>query len=227
MTARTGSQGGVRVVGAIASSARLRAALWRGVAAALLVLCAAGCSETTSSNASPDGLRPIRRRPSRSSSIDGPPVGVFNRLVDNLSPRQAAPAGDRRARAPQLPRARLSGGAGRPRPHAYRLGVGRLRRRQAAHAAHRRRGSRRPRAAPTPGASPTRRCCAGSPAPAWNGSRSSWQSRRAGRGPATAVADAPEPAPPAAVPARRRGRRAAAERSPTLGSPIDHFGTPS
>jgi hypothetical protein len=55
----------------------------RGVAAALLVVCAAGCSETTSSNAS------LSASPSGPTiafeSIDGPPVGVFNRLVDNLS----------------------------------------------------------------------------------------------------------------------------------------------
>src|SRR5262245_8739736 len=58
--------------------------LWRGVAAALLALCAAGCSETTSSNASLTTSG--RTSPTIAfDSIDGPPVGVFNRLVDNLS----------------------------------------------------------------------------------------------------------------------------------------------
>jgi hypothetical protein len=58
--------------------------LWRGIAAALLVLCAAGCSETTSSNASLTTSG--RTSPTIAfDSIDGPPVGVFNRLVDNLS----------------------------------------------------------------------------------------------------------------------------------------------
>ena len=46
--------------------------------------CAAGCSETTSSNASLHGLRPSGPTIAF-DSIDGPPVGVFNRLVDNLS----------------------------------------------------------------------------------------------------------------------------------------------
>ena len=65
-------------------------------------------------------------------SIDGPPVGVFNRLVDNLSAEaQVAQSRDRLARGRrELSRARLSGGAGHPRPHAYFLGVGRLRRRR-------------------------------------------------------------------------------------------------
>jgi hypothetical protein len=58
--------------------------LFRGVAAALLTLCAAGCSETTSSNASLTASG--RSAPTIAfDSIDGPPVGVFNRLVDNLS----------------------------------------------------------------------------------------------------------------------------------------------
>jgi hypothetical protein len=55
-----------------------------GVAAALLALCAAGCNGTTSSNASlatSGGSGPTIAF----DSIDGPPVGVFNRLVDNLS----------------------------------------------------------------------------------------------------------------------------------------------
>jgi hypothetical protein len=56
----------------------------RGLVAALLALCAAGCNETTSSNA-------VLTTGAASGptiafeSIDGPPVGVFNRIVDNLS----------------------------------------------------------------------------------------------------------------------------------------------
>lgn len=58
--------------------------LSRGVAAALLTLCAAGCSETTSSNASLTA-QGASGPTIAFDSIDGPPVGVFNRLVDNLS----------------------------------------------------------------------------------------------------------------------------------------------
>jgi hypothetical protein len=58
--------------------------LWRGVAAALFALCAAGCSETTSSNAALTTSGPTGPTIAF-DSIDGPPVGVFNRLVDNLS----------------------------------------------------------------------------------------------------------------------------------------------
>jgi hypothetical protein len=47
-------------------------------------LCAAGCSETTSSNASLTTSGPTGPTIAF-DSIDGPPVGVFNRLVDNLS----------------------------------------------------------------------------------------------------------------------------------------------
>lgn len=60
----------------------------RGVAAALLAACAAGCSETTSSNASlpTSGASGPTIAPTVAfDSIDGPPVAVFNRLVDNLS----------------------------------------------------------------------------------------------------------------------------------------------
>ena len=83
MTARAGSQGGAGVSGASRERAQARRA-WRGIAAALLALCAAGCSETTSSNASLTTSG--RTAPTIAfESIDGPPVGVFNRLVDNLS----------------------------------------------------------------------------------------------------------------------------------------------
>jgi len=48
------------------------------------VLCAAGCSETTSSNVALTGSG--ASGPTIAfDSIDGPPVGVFNRLVDNIS----------------------------------------------------------------------------------------------------------------------------------------------
>jgi hypothetical protein len=63
------------------ASARL---VLRGVAAALLALCAAGCSETTSSNASLTAAGPSGPTIAF-DSIDGPPVGVFNRLVDDIS----------------------------------------------------------------------------------------------------------------------------------------------
>ena len=55
----------------------------RGVLAALIALCAAACSETTSSNAAltTGGSGPTIAF----DSIDGPPVSVFNRLVDNIS----------------------------------------------------------------------------------------------------------------------------------------------
>jgi hypothetical protein len=47
-------------------------------------MCAAGCSETTSSNAAL--TTGVASGPTIAfDSIDGPPVGVFNRLVDNLS----------------------------------------------------------------------------------------------------------------------------------------------
>ena len=54
----------------------------RGVIAALLAACAA-CTETTSSNVAltAGGSGPTIAF----ESIDGPPVGVFNRLVDNIS----------------------------------------------------------------------------------------------------------------------------------------------
>jgi hypothetical protein len=56
----------------------------RGIAAALLALCAAGCSETTSSNASL-ATSGASGPTIAFDSIDGPPVGVFNRLVDNIT----------------------------------------------------------------------------------------------------------------------------------------------
>jgi hypothetical protein len=56
----------------------------RGVVAALVALCAAGCSETTSSNAALT-VSGNSRPTIAFESIDGPPVGVFNRLVDTLS----------------------------------------------------------------------------------------------------------------------------------------------
>jgi hypothetical protein len=51
--------------------------------AAFMALCAAGCSETTSSNAA---LTTGASGPTIAfDSIDGPPVAVFNRLVDTIS----------------------------------------------------------------------------------------------------------------------------------------------
>jgi hypothetical protein len=56
------------------------------VVAALLSLCAGGCSETTSSNAAlTPGVARAGTPTVAFDSIDGPPVGVFNRLVDNIS----------------------------------------------------------------------------------------------------------------------------------------------
>jgi hypothetical protein len=80
MTARAGSQGWC----VVRESQRVRF-MRRGILAALLALCAAGCSETTSSNAAlTTGVAPSGPTIAF-DSIDGPPVGVFNRLVDNLS----------------------------------------------------------------------------------------------------------------------------------------------
>jgi len=57
----------------------------RGVLAALIALCAAACTETTSSNAALT-TGPAASGPSIAfDSIDGPPVAVFNRLVDTIS----------------------------------------------------------------------------------------------------------------------------------------------
>ncbi len=78
MTARAG-WGGVRVIRGLHASARF---VRRGVIAALLVACVA-CTETTSSNVA---LTTGASGPTIAfESIDGPPVGVFNRLVDNIS----------------------------------------------------------------------------------------------------------------------------------------------
>src|SRR5437764_13075852 len=60
-----------------------RAPVFRGAAAALLALCAAGCSETTSNAALT--VSGSSGPTVAFESIDGPPVGVFNRLVDNMS----------------------------------------------------------------------------------------------------------------------------------------------
>src|SRR5436190_16923818 len=51
----------------------------------LLAALAAGCSETTSSNAALTTAAPISGPTLAFDSIDGPPVSVFNRLVDNLT----------------------------------------------------------------------------------------------------------------------------------------------
>jgi hypothetical protein len=51
----------------------------------LLTALVAACSETTSSNASLTAAAPTSGPTLAFDSIDGPPVGVFNRLVDNLT----------------------------------------------------------------------------------------------------------------------------------------------
>ena len=81
MTARAG-RGGVTVVRGFHTRALARV-VGLGVLAAALALCAAGCSETTSSNVA---LTTGASGPTIAfDSIDGPPVSVFNRLVDNIS----------------------------------------------------------------------------------------------------------------------------------------------
>ena len=60
-----------------------RAQVFRGAAAAFLTLCAAGCSETTSNAALT--VSGSSGPTVAFESIDGPPVGVFNRLVDTMS----------------------------------------------------------------------------------------------------------------------------------------------
>jgi hypothetical protein len=59
--------------------------VWRGALALLLAALAAGCSETTSSNVALTTGTPTSGPTLAFDSIDGPPVGVFNRLVDNLT----------------------------------------------------------------------------------------------------------------------------------------------
>jgi hypothetical protein len=59
--------------------------LCRCALAVLLAMLAAACSETTSSNASLSTAAPAAGPTLAFDSIDGPPVGVFNRLVDNLT----------------------------------------------------------------------------------------------------------------------------------------------
>jgi hypothetical protein len=53
--------------------------------AVLLTGLVAACNETTSSNASLSATAPTSGPTLAFDSIDGPPVGVFNRLVDNLT----------------------------------------------------------------------------------------------------------------------------------------------
>ena len=80
MTARAG-RGGVTVVRGLHTRAVARL-VGCGVLAAVVALCT-GCSETTSSNVA---LTTGASGPTIAfDSIDGPPVAVFNRLVDNIS----------------------------------------------------------------------------------------------------------------------------------------------
>jgi hypothetical protein len=57
----------------------------RGAFALLLAALAAGCTTTNTSNASLTTAAPASGPTLAFDSIDGPPVGVFNRLVDNLT----------------------------------------------------------------------------------------------------------------------------------------------
>ena len=81
-------------------------------------------------------------------------------------------------------------------------------------------------AAPTRGASPTRRCCAGSPAPAWTGSRPSGQSGRSGGRPRSGDRRS-RASPRPGRPRRRRSptRDRAAEKLAPFGHPLNRFET--
>ena len=117
------------------------------LAVAALAASAAGCSSLPSSN----GRMSLASAVSPGStvafeSIDGPPPEVFRKLVADLN----AEAGTRkiavvsRDERRHLPGPRLCVGAGRARQDHLRLGLGRLRHRQAPGAAHfRRRAGRR------------------------------------------------------------------------------------
>jgi len=101
--------------------------------AVLLMAFVAACSETTSSNAALTTTALTTAGPASGptlafDSIDGPPVAVFNRLVDNLTSE---------AQARQLSIASREGAAnyrvrgyprrpGGARPHTRFVGVGRL-----------------------------------------------------------------------------------------------------
>ena len=78
-------------------------------------------------------------------SIDGPPPQVFDRMVnllDSESKLRNVAIVSREGSA-AVPHPKLSGGAGQPRPHHHRLGVGRLRPRPAARDSPLRRGTGR------------------------------------------------------------------------------------
>ena len=65
--------------------ARARSVVY-GAFAALLAALASGCTTSNSSNASLSAAAPAATSPTIAfESIDGPPVGIFNRLVDNIS----------------------------------------------------------------------------------------------------------------------------------------------
>ena len=103
----------------------------RGVAAALLVVCAAGCSETTSSNVSLSAAG--SSGPTIAFEFDRRPAGRRVQPAGRQHVRRGAgaPAGDRVARGRgELPGARLSRRPGDPRADAYFLGLGRVRRRK-------------------------------------------------------------------------------------------------
>lgn len=63
----------------------LRAIVCRGAVVALLAAFAAGCTQTTTQNVALSNTSPVSGPTIAFDSIDGPPVNVFNRLVDNLS----------------------------------------------------------------------------------------------------------------------------------------------
>ena len=136
---------------------RARGASWRNLsrtvgvlAVAALAGSVAGCSSLPS-----DGRASLASGASSGStlafeSIDGPPPEVFRKLVANLNDEAGARqiAVVSRTGSRNLSRARLCLRAGRARQDHLRLGLGRLRHRQAADAAHRRRGACRGRRPP-------------------------------------------------------------------------------
>src|SRR5437588_8657594 len=79
---RIAPQGGARVAKVEPKRARARSAAC--AFAALLAAFASGCTTSNTSNASLTTGAPASPTIAF-ESIDGPPVGIFNRLVDNLS----------------------------------------------------------------------------------------------------------------------------------------------
>ena len=135
----------------------------RGARRGGVYLVRSGCLRSRPSPPAPPAARRCRRTAALSlasavssgstvafESIDGPPPEVFRKLVANLNDeagtRQIAVVSRDERR--HLPGPRLCVGAGRARQDHLRLGLGRLRHRQAPGAAHLRRRAGRRRQAP-------------------------------------------------------------------------------